>query len=319
MFLTLNVHLGYALAMVKLSDIAESCHVSMATVSRVLNDDSTLSVSKEARDAIVSTAKRLGYVPPRQRKGVRSEYTVLLSSKYIARPGFEESLRVRLNSMDNHNGLTFVCGEVSRCDAYIFIGDFSEDEIKAVAGDSRAVLLINNRERDDYTYDRIVVDYEESERMVVDYFLSRGLKDISYYGGVYDGGTFRIGHRRLEGFKKILSDFGLYKEENFHISRMDSYSAYHSMMLSERVSEALIFSNNEYAYGALRALRDRGLERTCCVYQDFETVSYDLGINVLDIYSDELWNTAEKMLSEKIQGTRSISVTLRIPGKLITI
>src|SRR5665213_4292957 len=54
--------------MVTLSEIAKAVGVSSATVSRVLNFDSTLSVTAETRRAIIEKAEALNYETPRRRK-----------------------------------------------------------------------------------------------------------------------------------------------------------------------------------------------------------------------------------------------------------
>ncbi len=53
--------------MATLKDIANAVGVSQATVSRVLNGDPAISVTKETRDNIILTAKRLKYKTVTQR------------------------------------------------------------------------------------------------------------------------------------------------------------------------------------------------------------------------------------------------------------
>ena len=57
--------------MVTLKEIANAVGVSTATVSRVLNFDSTLSVTAKKRQAIIEAAERLNYATPRNRNRVR--------------------------------------------------------------------------------------------------------------------------------------------------------------------------------------------------------------------------------------------------------
>ncbi|MEP3428311.1 MAG: LacI family DNA-binding transcriptional regulator [Roseibium sp.] len=53
--------------MAKLKDIAEAVGISMGTVSRVLNNDKSISVSPSTRTKILTVAEQLDYVPPRAR------------------------------------------------------------------------------------------------------------------------------------------------------------------------------------------------------------------------------------------------------------
>ena len=49
--------------MATIKEIAELAHVSAATVSRVLNQDETLSVTPEVRNQIFKIAHELKYIP----------------------------------------------------------------------------------------------------------------------------------------------------------------------------------------------------------------------------------------------------------------
>ena len=55
--------------MATLKDIAKKTKVSQSTVSRVLNRDSSLSVSDETRERIFKAASELGYKTVGQRYG----------------------------------------------------------------------------------------------------------------------------------------------------------------------------------------------------------------------------------------------------------
>lgn len=54
--------------MATIKDIAQEAGVSAATVSRVLNNDTTLAVSEETRTRIFSIAEKLQYKPSRLRR-----------------------------------------------------------------------------------------------------------------------------------------------------------------------------------------------------------------------------------------------------------
>ena len=58
--------------MATLKEIAKKINVSITTVSRVLNNDTTLSVSDDIRKRIVKTASSMGYKTPRNRVRLKS-------------------------------------------------------------------------------------------------------------------------------------------------------------------------------------------------------------------------------------------------------
>lgn len=53
--------------MATIKEIAQMANVSMATVSRVLNQDETLAVTPEVRNQIFKIAHELKYIPPKMR------------------------------------------------------------------------------------------------------------------------------------------------------------------------------------------------------------------------------------------------------------
>ena len=60
--------------MATIKDVAELANVSSATVSRILNNDKTLSVPEETRQAVFNAAKELNYI--KKRKATKNEFTI---------------------------------------------------------------------------------------------------------------------------------------------------------------------------------------------------------------------------------------------------
>lgn len=67
--------------MATLKEIAEAANVSVATVSRVLNDDPTLSVKAQTRQKILEAAERLEYkiAPSKRQSGQRLQFAALFT------------------------------------------------------------------------------------------------------------------------------------------------------------------------------------------------------------------------------------------------
>lgn len=62
--------------MATIKDIAKMANVSIATVSRVLNYDPSLSVSDETRKRIIEIAQQLNYKTLRERNGALCQGTL---------------------------------------------------------------------------------------------------------------------------------------------------------------------------------------------------------------------------------------------------
>ena len=75
--------------MVTLKEIASAVGVSTATVSRVLNFDSTLSVTAQKRQAIIEAAERLNYATPRNRNRANQQGLSKIALVHFLRPDQE--------------------------------------------------------------------------------------------------------------------------------------------------------------------------------------------------------------------------------------
>ena len=70
--------------MATIRDVAKKANVSVATVSRVLNNDTTLSTSLETKQKIFAAAKELNYVKKnRESKNVYQKLLTVYETKHI--------------------------------------------------------------------------------------------------------------------------------------------------------------------------------------------------------------------------------------------
>lgn len=84
--------------MATLKDLSEYTGYSIATISRILNSDPSMSASEETRKKVLEAANTLNYAATKSRKG-RNLKTVLSLELYC---------RVRMHALKNTIG---VCGD----------------------------------------------------------------------------------------------------------------------------------------------------------------------------------------------------------------
>lgn len=303
--------------MARLKDIATKCGVSLATVSRILNEDETLKVTQAVRTSVLLAASEIGYIPQRLRN--LPQYTIGFISAPIAKPGYEEAFFSRLETISSHYDVRIVDGrEDVPVDGLIVLGEYTDQEINAFSKQCEHLLLINNKSNS-YTYDRIVMDYDNAEEQVLSYFLEKGIEDIGYFGGIHENHGYIIGQRRLQYFKSLLQQKGLYREENFSIGTMDAMSGYYLTKTAAHIPSGLFISDCAFAEGALRGLQERGVESQVVIYQDMERLSYstEYPYITLQIFSDAVFQSALKLLLERIRGERDTVFSVFVPAKLI--
>ena len=76
--------------MATIKDIAEKAHVSIATVSRVLNYDNTLKVTDKTRKKIFEVAEKLEYLKTKKTKDKKNSYKINIIKGYSEKEELED-------------------------------------------------------------------------------------------------------------------------------------------------------------------------------------------------------------------------------------
>lgn len=315
--------------MATIKDVAQAAQVSPAAVSRVLNRDDNISVTPEVRMRIMRAAHDLGYVPPKQRRGVvQGRLSIGVADWHMVRrdrPNVRlSSLRLLVQMMTDQYDVEFVrlsYGETRRVDGVIAFGFFTSEEMDFLRAVSYHIVFINS-DRRDYEYDQVQVDFDRGLRQITEYLLDlKRYTSVGYIGGLYESGTVRIGYHRLEGLRRILEERGIYDPGTFHVGELSRDSGYQlAMQAVERgqLAEAMLLGSDEVAEGALEAFREKGLripkDVAVVIYQDIETLEsrWPTGTCV-EMIPDYVWQNAIELLLDRIGGKRSQAVTVVVP------
>ena len=318
--------------MATIKEISQLADVSIATVSRVLNQDDTIVVSPEVKKRIFRIAHELKYVPPRRRHAQKERGIVIgVADWHIIR---KDRTNIRLSSLDliaksmsGKNDVRFERldkNQPGQYDGIMAFGVFSEEEMEFLRMQSFAIVFINSDPKD-YEYDSIVMDFNKGIHEMLDYLMDqKKYSSVGYIGGTYEEGQVRIGYRRLEGIRGAFMQRGFYEEENFYIGDISRESGYHlakQAIQSGRLPEAVLLGSEEVAEGALEAFQDAGLrvpkDVAVVIYKDIETLESKWpSYTKVRMFPDIVWQTAIKLLLEQIQEGRKDNMTIFLPTKL---
>jgi len=318
--------------MATIKEISQLADVSIATVSRVLNQDDTIVVSPEVKKRIFRIAHELKYVPPRRRHAQKERGIVIgVADWHIIR---KDRTNIRLSSLDliaksmsGKNDVRFERldkNQPGQYDGIMAFGVFSEEEMEFLRMQSFAIVFINSDPKD-YEYDSIVMDFNKGIHEMLDYLMDqKKYCSVGYIGGTYEEGQVRIGYRRLEGIRGAFMQRGFYEEENFYIgdiSRESGYNLAKQAIQSGRLPEAVLLGSEEVAEGALEAFQDAGLrvpkDVAVVIYKDIETLESKWpSYTKVRMFPDIVWQTAIKLLLEQIQEGRKDNMTIYLPTKL---
>lgn len=281
--------------MATLKEISEKAGVSQGTVSRILNKDSTLSVSDKTRQNVLRIAQELGYKSALQRqkeaeKGNHSDIMIGIAQMFEIEQLQDDiyymvlkqlvdtecfSLGWNTISLYRDNG-RFVKNSNVKLDGIIAIGRFTIEEIQDFEELTPNIVFIDSSP-DESKYNSIVPNYHMAIRYVLNYFKKMGYDKVAYAGAVH---TFN-------SVKKLTMDPRFYYYKNSMISRnifdedlvikceMNSRNSYEAMneyiKKHKRPPQALFMASDSIAAGIIQSVRENGF----LVTEDCNIVTYN--------------------------------------------
>jgi LacI family transcriptional regulator len=326
--------------MATIKDIAERVGVSIATVSRVLNYDSSLSVSDETKKKIFRTAEELSYRKKTERR--LSSYQIAIVNWYTEEEELDDlyymSIRLGVeNRCDFHklqikkvslNDLSAVPhGEIH---GVIAIGKFSQKQAEEIRRVTENIVFVDCSPDEDL-YDCVVSNFEKATINVIDYFLNHGHEKIGYIGGreSYKDYTSDIPDPREITFKNYLLQKKRYNESFVYIGSFSVNDGYKLMKQAikdhgETLPSAFFFGNDSIAIGGLRALHEENIpvpERVSIIgVNDISVSKYVFpALSTVKVYTEFMGETAvdlllERMADRNIAKKVIISTSLEIRG-----
>ncbi|RSJ55298.1 HTH-type transcriptional regulator LacR [Streptococcus gordonii] len=217
--------------MATLKDIAQLASVSIATVSRVLNRDQSLSVTEETRHRILTVAEELGYTKhlktgeshkPKQKIAIIqwvSEQGELDDLYYYQiRLGIEKRAQeLDYDILRYFNDHPFTLSE--EVIGILCIGKFSRSQISVFEEYQKPLVFIDS-DTLSLGHTCIITDFYTAVKQVVDHFLSQGMNRIGILTGLEETTDQEeiIQDKRLENFKDITQANGIYHGELVFLS-----------------------------------------------------------------------------------------------------
>jgi LacI family transcriptional regulator len=332
--------------MVTIKDIAKLANVSTATVSRILNNDATLSVSDETRKKILDLANELDYKPLRK-KSVKTEkkiesFTIgliFLNDESID-PYFQ-SIRKGVESTCHQFPInivsTMVVGKsvitsdtLSELDGLIVIGDIDTKEIKEIYYKNNNIVVVDYLPPHDHNVDVVISDFEGATEQVIDYLIDLGHQEIAFVGGkglvhgVVSGKMAEKVDVRKSTFEKVIKEKDLYNpsyilEEDW--GPANGYSLTKKLIENENQPSAIVVASDPMALGVLRALHESGIhvpnDVSVVSFDDIEAAAYvNPRLSTVKVHGDEMGRTAVKLLYDRLLG-RELPMRVMLPTELI--
>ncbi|MBL8599213.1 MAG: LacI family DNA-binding transcriptional regulator [Devosia sp.] len=316
--------------MVTLKEIAQAVGVSTATVSRVLNFDSTLSVTAKKRQAIIEAAERLNYATPRNRNRANQQGLSKVALVHFLRPDQElidpyyvalrlgiesrcaalkiETVKVyHTDSMPDANLLQSASGVIA-------IGRQQELEIAWLKRHARHLVFADFAPDDDDA-DSVQGDLGAAMRKLLGALVDMGYRHIAYLGGNdARGATYVNWMREADLFDEYLVRDDSGTEEG-------GYRAARALLGEGRKIDALVLFNDNMAVGAYRAIHELGLsipdDIAVASFNDISVAQFmNPPLSTVHLPAEEIGETAVELLLERAGG-RELAKHITLASRLI--
>ncbi|WP_074728182.1 MULTISPECIES: catabolite control protein A [Paenibacillus] len=292
---------------VTIYDVAREAGVSMATVSRVVNNNPN--VKPQTRKKVFEAIERLGYRPNAVARGLASKKTTTVGVVIpdISNSIFSEVARGIEDIANMYHYNIILCNADKKKDKEIRVintllekqvdgllfmgGAITEEHIEAFKTSSVPVVLCATAD-EQKTIPSVDIDHEKAAYDAVQLLIQKGHRQIAMISGTLQDPT--NGYARYQGYKKALEEAGIPLREDY--VRIGNYR-YESglevtkyfMELDERPT-AIFAATDEMAIGAIHALQDNGLK----VPDDVSVISVD-NIRMASMVRPQLTTVAQPM------------------------
>ncbi|MDP5273319.1 catabolite control protein A [Chengkuizengella axinellae] len=273
---------------VTIYDVARESGVSMATVSRVVNNNPN--VKPQTRKKVFDAIEKLGYRPNAVARGLASKKTTTVGVVIpdISNTIFSEVARGVEDIANMYRYNIILCNSDKKkekeiqvintllekqVDGLLFMGGtVSEDHIQAFKTASVPIVLCGTKEESE-KIPSVDIDHEKAAYDAVQSLINAGHRDIALIGGNFE--DLAKGFARYQGYKKAMEDAGLtLNEDLIRVGNFRYESGLESMkqfLQTERKPSAVFAVTDEMAIGAIHAIQDEGLK----VPEDISVISVD--------------------------------------------
>lgn len=330
--------------MVGIRDVARRAGVSPGAVSRVLNNDPTLSVAESTKERIYQAIKELNYDIDK-RKYVKRRLpsigviTTTSRQKELDDPYFN-ALRIGLEQEARrlHLGMNRVYNlednpktwqDFDKLGAIIIVGTVSETAVRRLSEQNKNIIVVDNPEINQEV-DMVYADFERMTKRVLQLFYEKGHRRIGYIGGFNidideDGEKiYSDNEKRYRAYQEFMTANGLKKQAKLGLweplegkRMMDEW-----LESEEELPTALLVGSDPLSVGVYRSLQSAtisvGTEIEIASFDDIEIAEFlTPSLTTVHISAQEIAKAAVRLAKERIDGERQEPVIMTFPSKLV--
>lgn len=328
-----------------LKEIAAEAGVSISTVSRVINKNSTKVASPEVQTRIREIAARNGYIPnvtaqclkegAVKRADARQKAIACIFARTpdsVNNPFFIEIARSLELTAYRHNFVvkhSFTALDVQspsilqslseeQLEGAVILGRCNNDLLHYLRKYFQYVIYTGLNEFDS-KYDQVVCDGYAVSIAVMKYLYSLGHRNIAYIGETEN-------EVRYNGYLDALKQLGLPFRKEYIVNVLqtaeEGYNGVNRLLEKVHDATAIFCADDSTAIGALRALHDHHIS----VPNDVSVISINGNettqfltppLTTVQIPAREMGDWTAKVLIDRMQGGHDLPIRIEVPFKLL--
>jgi len=275
--------------MATIKDVAQLAKVSPAVVSRLMNEDPTLSIREETEKRVYAAIEQLGYRPNLMARGLRIKETRIIAMVIadITNPFFPAMVKGAQKAAgedgfiltlfdaeeDMQNERKFIEAVFDRqMDGVILTSLFVEDDTAQIVDNLNLPHVLIQRSARNASGLYVGVNDVLGASLAVKHLIDIGHTRIATISGSLRTET---GVRRLEGYRKTLAENEIEFDEqyvaNTDFTEKGGYQAMMQLLALPHPPSAVFAANDLMALGAMAAIKGSGLR----IPEDISVVGYD--------------------------------------------
>ena len=338
---------------VTLKDIAKKAGVSVSTVSRIINNDTSKKASQETTDKVWSIVKELGYTPNQSARNLikQSDEQQEVSTRAIGciftsavgsctdpffsqmAIGIQKEIHKRgyvmgysFSSYDMTNSAMYNNLSANKVDGAIILGQFNKDTLKILKANIKN-LIYAGVNAVNAGFDEVICDGYRGASAAAQYLIDLGHKDIGFIGPIKGSKENEvINEHRFEGYRSILEQHGFAPKQDYifqaELSTLAGYEAAKRMLQIKQLPTAVFCANDMVAIGVIRAINESGLkipeDISVIGLDDIEMASYTTPpLTTIKIPKQELGKLAVKILIDRIEEEHVLPMRVDLPFELV--
>lgn len=322
--------------------IAEMCGVSVATISRVINNSGK--VKDETRDKVIKAIEELDYVPNALARSLSRKESDVIG---VVVPDISNSFYIELikGVMEeaNSNGLSIVFFNSDkslekelkamkmlreqRIKGMLLISAVKKDEVDILRRNIKNMnipLVLINKYIENLNYDGVFTDDIMASYLLTETLIKNGHNKITLITGAKNS---IVAYNRVRGYKNALSDYNLEIDEN-NIIYSDfnnvetAYEKLKEYVKIDGMPKAIIAGNTNINLASIKVINEEkkviGKDISLVAFDDVK-ILYELGIKVTVVSQNpkEMGQKAFKLLLNRMTDKTAAVNKIHIVPELI--